>query len=86
MNTVTKEIYSKSKQSLFMTGCGFDSCCSTRKRGVVPMENCRFLHTNQHSRAVKGGALKMLCVCFVGSNPTAGIHPEQDVKLLIKLW
>ena len=43
-------------------------------------------YTNQHSRAVKGGALKMLCVCFVGSNPTAGIHPEQDVKLLIKLW
>ena len=23
-----------------MTGCGFNSRCSTRKRGMVPMENC----------------------------------------------
>ena len=31
--------------SLFMTGCRFDPCCSTRKRGLVPMENCLFPET-----------------------------------------
>ena len=30
----------------------------------------------QYSRVVKGGRLKICCVCFVGSNPTAGIFGE----------
>ena len=34
--------------------------------GSIPAES-----TNQVSRAVKGGRLKIYCVCFVGSNPTS---------------
>ena len=40
---------------------------------------------NQHSRAVKGGRLKICCICFVGSNPTAGIISVSSVGRAIVL-
>ena len=40
---------------------------------------------NQYSRAVKGGTLKMCCICFVGSNPTAGIISVSSVGRAIVL-
>ena len=40
---------------------------------------------NQYSRAVKGARLKFECICFVGSNPTAGIISVSSVGRAIVL-
>ena len=37
----------------------------------------------QDSRGVKGGALKMHCICFVGSNPTPGIGELDFMRKII---
>ena len=70
-----------------MTGCRFDPCCDTRKCGLVPMVNRNVssnLTTYQYSRVVKGGALKMRCVCFRGSSPRTGKLPKYEVKTTYK--
>ncbi len=73
-----------------MTGRRFDSCCDTRKCGFGTYgKSHSFLkHSTsyQYSRVVKGGALKMRCVCFLGSSPSAGKLPKHEAKLLNKLW
>ena len=55
MNTVM-ETYSKKNIYYILTGCGFDSRCSTRKRGLVPTENYLFLEIYQDSRVWSKGA------------------------------
>ena len=66
--------------SLFMTGCRFDPCCSTWKRGLVPMENCIVsrtilfdfvLFTLACPSRSKGRHLRCPVFARVGSNPTA---------------
>ena len=47
----------------------FKRTCPSGQRGRT---NITKIIVNQVSRVVKGEALKMPCVCFVGSNPTLG--------------
>ena len=83
----------QSKLSLYKTGCRFDSCRGTRKRGIgsygKPQVSCniRSISSDQYTR-VRSKGVHLRCTADASwvQIPVLVKHPEQDVKLLIKLW
>ena len=96
MLNLTSNIHGNVQQlslSLFMTGCRFDPCCSTRKRGLVPMENCIVSRTILFDFVLfmlacpswsKGRHLRCPVFARVGSNPTASIFFILTLLLFVK--